>query len=233
MNIALILVKDNSKGLPGKNLLKWRGKSLLEHTIFHLQKSKLFKDIYVSTNSKKMANIGLKNKCKIIVRDKILTKNEKYIDSINHACKQIGEFKTVTIPQVVQPLRDKKIFHKMLKKIGSNKFDSIVTVEDFDASPTWIFKKVNGKLVREKNISYSNIIGREANLCLIDNAVLTFTYKSWKKSKGISPWPYLGKNIGYIYQKKFNKNLKVDLNTYEDKKWLDYLTIKLKWKKFY
>ena len=233
MNFALILVKDNSKGLPGKNLLRWKGKSLLEHTIVHLQQSKLFKEIYVSTNSNKIAKVASKKKCKIIIRNKILTKNEKYVESVDHACEQIGKFKTITIPQVVQPLRDKNIFNKILKKIDTKKFDSVVTVENFDASPTWIYKKKKGKLIKVKNIFYSNVIGREDNLCLIDNAIVTFTFKSWKKSKSISPWPYLGKNIGYINQKKFNKNLKIDLNTNEDKKWLEYLTLKLKWKKFY
>ena len=42
MNIALILAKKGSKGLPGKNLIIWKGKSLLEHTINHLKKTKLF-----------------------------------------------------------------------------------------------------------------------------------------------------------------------------------------------
>lgn len=52
MNIALILAKKGSIGLPGKNLIVWKGKTLLEHTIIHLKKSKLFKEIYVSTNRK-------------------------------------------------------------------------------------------------------------------------------------------------------------------------------------
>ena len=62
MNIALILAKKGSKGLPGKNLIIWKGKSLLEHTITHLKKTKLFDKIYVSTNCNKIKNIALASK---------------------------------------------------------------------------------------------------------------------------------------------------------------------------
>ena len=60
-----------------------------------------------------------------------------------------------------------------------------------------------------------------------------YKFSSWKKSKGITPWPYLGKSISFIKQKFINKNLKIDINDIEDKKWLFYLTKKLKWKKLY
>ena len=57
-DIALILAKKGSKGLPGKNLLIWKKKTLLEHTIEHLKKTKLFDKIYISTNCKIIGNIG-------------------------------------------------------------------------------------------------------------------------------------------------------------------------------
>ena len=39
--IGIIPARKGSKGLPGKNLIIWKGKSLLEHTIIHLKKTKL------------------------------------------------------------------------------------------------------------------------------------------------------------------------------------------------
>ncbi len=233
MNIALILAKKGSKGLPGKNLIIWKGKSLLEHTIIHLKKTKLFDKIYVSTNCNKIKNVALAINCKVILRSNELAKNSNYVKSVNHACNHIKHFKTITIPMVVQPLRKFNIFKLMLNKLKNKKLDSVVTVEKFESSTAWIFQSYKGKLKKFKFINYKNEIGRREDLVIINNAVVSFKFSSWKKSNGITPWPYLGKNISLIRQKILNKNLKIDINDIEDKNWLSYLTKKFKWKKLY
>jgi CMP-N-acetylneuraminic acid synthetase len=233
MNIVLILAKKGSKGLPGKNLILWNGKSLLEHTINHVKKTKLFNEIYVSTNCNKIKTVALDNDCKVILRNNELAKNSNYVKSVNHACKIIKNFHTMTIPMVVQPLRNYEIYKSMLNKLKKKDIDSVVTVDDFEASTAWIFKKHKNKLTNLKSIDYKNEIGRRNDLVMINNSVVSFKFSSWKKSKGITPWPYLGKSISFIKQKFINKNLKIDINDIEDKKWLFYLTKKLKWKKLY
>jgi CMP-N-acetylneuraminic acid synthetase len=54
--IALICARGGSKGIKNKNLLKLNGHSLLAHSILTAKKIKLIKSIYVSTDSKKIAN---------------------------------------------------------------------------------------------------------------------------------------------------------------------------------
>jgi len=233
MDIALILAKKGSIGLPGKNLIVWKGKTLLEHTIIHLKKSKLFKEIYASTNCKKINLIAIKSGCKVIVRKNELAKNSNYVKSVNHACKFISKFKTITIPMVVQPVRDEKIFNKMLTKLNKKNVDSVVTVENFDSSTAWLYKTHKNKLEKLKYLNYKNEIGRRKDLVMINNAVVSFKYSSWKKSNGITPWPYLGKNIYFVKQNFSNKNLKIDINDNEDKRWFFQLTKRFKWKKLY
>lgn len=233
MNVALILAKKNSSGLPGKNILRWKGKTLLEHTINHLKNTRLFSDIYVSSNCKIIHRIAKKLGCKTIVRNNKLAKNKNYVESVNHACKIIKNFKTITLPMVVQPVREYKIFKKMLNHLKKPDIDSVVTVENFDSSTAWIYKTTNNKIYKIKNIDYSNDIARRHDLVILNNAVVSFKYSSWKKSKGITPWPYLGSNIYYIKQKKLNKNLKIDINDLDDKKWFYKITNLLKWKKLY
>ncbi len=232
-DVALILAKKGSKGLPGKNLMIWKKKTLLEHTIIHLKQSKLFKKIYVSTNCNKISKIAENYGCYIILRNDKLAKNSGYVKSVNHACKKIKKFSTLTIPMVVQPMRNFNIFKKMLIRIRKSKLDSVVTVDNFEASTAWIYKLKNGKLNKIKSIDYGSEIGRRNDLVLINNAVVCFKFSSWKKSKGITPWPYLGSKIAFIKQKFLNKNLKVDINDLEDKRWFLKLTKIFKWKKLY
>lgn len=233
MDVALILAKKNSSGLPGKNLLKWRGVTLLEHTINHLRKTNLYKNIYISTNCQKIAKISEGLNCKIIIRNDELTKNENYVKSVHHACNIIKKFNTLTIPMVVQPVREDKIFQKMLKILKKRNVDSVVTVEEFNSSTAWIYQILGRKIKKLQFINYKNEIGRRNDLVILNNAVVAFNYSSWKKNESITPWPYLGKNIYYIKQNFINKNFKVDINDFEDKKWFYKITQLLKWKRLY
>jgi hypothetical protein len=134
---------------------------------------------------------------------------------------------------VVQPLRNYEIFKFILNKIKKKDVDSVVTVDSFEASTSWIFKVDNNRLKELKSVNYKKEMGRRNDLVMINNAVVSFKFSSWKKSKGITPWPYLGKRIYCVKQKFINKNLKIDINDIEDKKWLFYLTKKFKWTKLY
>ena len=232
-DIALILAKKGSKGLPGKNLLIWKKKNSLEHTIEHLKKTKLFDKIYISTNCKIIGNIGKNLGCETIYRNDKLAKNSAYVKSVNHACRQIKKFSTITIPMVVQPVRNFDIFKLMLNKLKKFKLDSVVTVENFDASVAWLYKSNQNRLTKLETVDYKKEIGRRNDLVLINNGIVCFNYLSWKKSNGITPWPYLGKKILAVKQNFLNKNIKIDINDHEDKKWFFELTKKLKWKSLY
>jgi len=223
MDIALLLCKNNSKGLKGKNLLKYKGISLIEHTIKDLKKNKCFQKIFISSESDKILNLAKKLNCEPIRRNKSLTKNSAYIRSVNHACNIIGMFDTLTIAMPVQPLREQNIFVKMKRKLIREKLDSVVTVEKFDASPSWIYRKNKKQIFKLRQIEYTSESARRSDLVYLNNAIVIFTYNSWKKSKSITPWPYLGKKIGFIQQKLINQNIKVDINNYEDYQWLNIL----------
>ena len=57
MNIvALICARGNSKGIKNKNLLKFKNTNLLGNSILQAKKIKCIKRIFVSTDSKKIAN---------------------------------------------------------------------------------------------------------------------------------------------------------------------------------
>ena len=55
--LGLIPARGNSKGIKKKNIKKFLGKPLIEHTIIEAKKSKLITDLYVSTEDKKIKDI--------------------------------------------------------------------------------------------------------------------------------------------------------------------------------
>lgn len=232
MNVALILAKEGSVGMPGKNLLEFQGKPLLVRAIEACQISDCFGRIFVSTNGSQIADYASNSGAEVIIRGDDFASNDRYVDSVNHAVKSmVIEPKTITIPQVVQPLREQGIFERVLALHGSN-VDSVVTVNKFESSVDWLFgvDENSALLSRLPQIRYSNDIGRRNDLYEIDNAVVSFTYDSWCRADSITPWPYLGKRIVGIVQKRPNIHYHIDINTPDDAEWLEFISEFPRWK---
>ena len=115
--IAIILCKGNSKGVKNKNLKIFLGKPLLYWTIKSLKESNKIKEIYLSSESKKILNYAKKQKIKLIKRPKHLSQpRSQSEDSLLHAIEHIKtNFEYIVFPQVTSPLRPKNIFDKSLK----------------------------------------------------------------------------------------------------------------------
>ena len=56
--IALIPARSGSKGIPFKNILEFKGKPLLAHSIIYAKKSSLIQDVIVSTDSEEFVSIS-------------------------------------------------------------------------------------------------------------------------------------------------------------------------------
>ena len=90
MNIlCTVCVRAGSKGLRDKNFLKIKNRYLLSYTLDVAQKSKLFKSIVVSTDSKKIRTLKkYYKKISFINRPKKLaTDQANKMDAIRHALK--------------------------------------------------------------------------------------------------------------------------------------------------
>ena len=60
MNIALIIARSGSTRIKNKNIKNFYGKPIIYYPIKTLLKSSIFKKIYVSTDSRKIATIAKK-----------------------------------------------------------------------------------------------------------------------------------------------------------------------------
>ncbi len=238
MNVVLILAKEGSLGLPGKNIWKIKGRSLLEWTIKDAKANKLVHKVFVSTNGKKTATIAKKAGAEVIMRDNELAKNEKYMASVDHAVSyiksQFPDLETISIPQCVVPFRDPDIFDRCISFLLKNKeYDSAVTIRRVPFIPEAMMKIQNGDVVPYFPGTQDKVSGSRQDSAgyEIDHTVECFRYRSWLNRKdGIKPWDYIGKKVKGIEQKYHNHNCFVDVHTLDDIKWLDFVVKHLGYK---
>jgi len=132
--IAIIPARKGSKGLKNKNILKIKGKSLLEHAIINAKESKYIDFIAVSTDSKKIQSIAKKNNvnCEKLRPKKISGDKSSTYDAIKHTLKNI-KFK----PDYIVELQPTYIFRKTetIDKaiellIKNKKYDSLISINE-------------------------------------------------------------------------------------------------------
>lgn len=238
MNVVLILAKEGSIGLPGKNIWKIKDMTLLEWAIAEAKRSKLVGEVFVSTNGKKTAEIALKAKAKIIMRDNELAKNEKFMDSVDHAVSYIkdkySDLEIIAMPQCVVPFRDPDIFDQCISFLLKNpEYDSAVTIRKTGYIPYALMKIKNDSLAPYLTDAQDKVSGsrQDSQAFEIDHAVECFRYSSWLNRKdGVKPWDYLGRRIKGIEQSYHNHNCFVDVHTIGDIKWLDFIVAHLGYK---
>ncbi|OUU07619.1 MAG: pseudaminic acid cytidylyltransferase [Gammaproteobacteria bacterium TMED34] len=138
--IAIIPARGGSKRIPNKNIKLFFGMPILGRTILKLKKTKLFKEIYVSTDSKKIAKIAQKYGAKVpYYRSKKLSDNftstQKVIqDMINFLNKKTINSSYVCCVYPTAFNINSKDIKLGLKKIKRN-CDFVITASKFSSPP--------------------------------------------------------------------------------------------------
>lgn len=231
MNIVLIMAKEGSLGLPGKNIWKLGDRTLLGWTIADAKRSKLVDKVFVSTNGKEVADISKQAGAEVIMREDDLARNEKFMDAVDHSMiylkKKFPNLNIVAIPQCVVPFRDPDIFDRCIGFLLESKdYDSAVTIRRVPFIPEAVMRIGNGDLQPYFPESQSRVSGSRQDSAgyEIDHTVECFRYTSWLNRKdGIKPWNYIGKKVKGIEQKYHNHNCFVDVHTIEDIRWLQFI----------
>ena len=111
--LPLIPARGGSKGLKNKNIFKVKDKPLIQYTIETAISTNIFDNIFVSTDSEKIADISLKLGAEVpFIRPESLAQDEsKSIDVMNHALEWIQESKDLKydyllLLQPTSPLRN-------------------------------------------------------------------------------------------------------------------------------
>lgn len=125
--ICTICVRGGSKGLKNKSLKKIHGKPLLAYTIRQAIKSKLFKEVVVSTDTKKIQNIAKKYgaSCWFLRPKKLSNDKSPKLDAIKHVFKESEKYFNKKFDcsvdlDITSPLRTITDIKKSLIKFSRN-----------------------------------------------------------------------------------------------------------------
>ncbi|WP_445373508.1 acylneuraminate cytidylyltransferase family protein [Photorhabdus tasmaniensis] len=160
LNIAIIPARGGSKRLPGKNIKNLNGKPLIAWTIEAAISSGVFDDIYVSTDSKEIADISVKYGATVpflrpesLATDEATTNDVVYhlIDWLEktQAHKKISN---VAILQPTSPLRTKSDIVNALSLYSKKMADSVVSVCELE-HPYQYANKIDSSLGMKDFIS--------------------------------------------------------------------------------
>lgn len=142
-SIAVIPARSGSKGLKDKNIRLLNGKPLIAYSIEAAKESKLFSEIFVSTDSEEYAKIAQEWGANVpFLRSNELSTDtasswDVVKDAINRYKKMGMEFDTVALLQPTSPLRTAEDIINGYDKMKEENANAIVAVCEVDHSPLW------------------------------------------------------------------------------------------------
>ena len=217
---VLICARGGSKGLKDKNIKLFSGKPLISWTISLAKKIKEVENIYVSTDSKKIANISKKYGAKVpFLRPKDLAKNNSSEwDAWRHALdffsKKNIETDALIILPVTSPLRRLSDINKCINAFKKKKC-TIICITDSYRNPYYnmVTQKKYCKLFRYKKKYHT----RQELPKVYDVTTICFILKPSTIFK--SNYLYDDK----VYGVKVPKKISVDIDDLIDFKFAEYL----------
>ena len=142
-NLAVITARSGSKGLKDKNIKLLNGYPLIAYTIWAAQKSGMFQEIFVSTDSGQYAEIARQYGANVpfLRSEELSGDHASSWDTVREAVEQykdIGkQFDTVALLQPTSPLRQAADIIGGYQLFQSKGADYVVSVCKMDHSPLW------------------------------------------------------------------------------------------------
>ena len=130
--ICFIPARKGSSRIVNKNLKKINGKTLVEITILQAIKSKIFKEIILSSDSNKILQIGKKLGINSIKRSKKNSTNKSTTDSalFETLSNYKYNYEYIVILQVTSPLRKISTIRSFINYCLKNKLQCCLTVTE-------------------------------------------------------------------------------------------------------
>jgi CMP-N,N'-diacetyllegionaminic acid synthase len=158
--LAVIPARSGSKGIKDKNIKLLNNKPLLSYTIEAAQRSKIFSEIVVSTDSELYANISKEYGASVpFLRNALLASDTASSwDVVKEVIRWYSDhrqnFKTVVLLQPTSPLRTAQDIIDSFSLFLEKKANMIVSVCKADHSPLWYN-------ILPKDLSLGNFINKE------------------------------------------------------------------------
>lgn len=212
--LCVICARKGSKGIKNKNLIKIKKKRLIDFTINHAIKSKVFSNIVVSTDSKIIQkHVNSKDKLSWFLRPKLLsTDKASKLDAIIHALLMSEErfgfkFDYVCDLDVTAPLRKISDIKKAFLKFKKNNYDVLFSVTDAKKNPYFnIVEKKTGQLNLIKKFKKKIVSRQQAPKVYEMNASFYF----WKRNSILKKKRF-GKKVGFFEMPRY-RSIDIDDN---------------------
>lgn len=157
--IAIIPARGGSKRFPRKNIHALCGKPLIAYSIEYAKACEQVDDVYVSTDSKEIADVSEQYGAQVMERpDELAGDFVPTVDVLKDVVVRLEkrgvDFDAVVLLQPTNPLRPKELIHEAIQKMEEGKNDSLCTVNRSD-------KKL-GKIIDEKFVPWNYTFGQRS-----------------------------------------------------------------------
>ena len=155
---CIIAARGGSKRIINKNIIKVSNKHIISYPISCALKSKLFKEVFVTTDSKKISTISKKNGANVpFLRNKKLANDkvglqEVIVDFIKK--QKLENEKFIVFIYATAILITKQMLNKAIKKFQITNSDFMIGIQEFKSNPLRAFEIKNNQL-RFVNSIYS------------------------------------------------------------------------------
>tara|TARA_B110000438_G_scaffold280294_1_gene305444 strand:+ start:999 stop:1691 length:693 start_codon:yes stop_codon:yes gene_type:complete len=128
--ICIIPARAGSKGVKGKNIRKLDGKPLISYAIESTLESKLFSDVFVSTEDLKISKIAKKYGAEVpfLRPKKLAMDNSDIVETLHHTIKKLEQdynFNSVMLRDCTCPFIDYNDMKNMINLFKKNYCDSV------------------------------------------------------------------------------------------------------------
>lgn len=141
--VAIIPARGGSKGIPKKNLVDFCGQPLLAWTIACCRRSRLIKEVFVSTDDSEIAAVAKRYGAEVVARPAELSTDTADSESaLIHALDFIESNRrervdAVVFLQATSPLREPAELDGALAKFKAEKLDSLFSAAELEDMLIW------------------------------------------------------------------------------------------------
>ena len=199
---VIIPARKGSKRIPNKNIIDLNGKPLIAYSIETALQ--LTTEVYVSTDSEKIANISRAHGAKVLIRpDALSTDYSSTNEVIEHFLQNIDNVGCFACVQPTSPLLNSDFLKKGFDKINEKCYNTIISVTKNDN----FFWTPDGEAINfSKNFRERT---QDMNIWYAENGAFYITSREdFMKNKSIH-----GEVVGFV---EMPKSLSFEIDTYED-----------------
>ncbi len=190
--LYLIPARGGSKGIIDKNIKLMNGKPLLQYTVDVALEMADVKDICLSTDSEKIAEVGKKLGLEIpFYRPEYLSNDTASTIAVAQHAIEFYESKGVyydllVVLQVTSPLRTAKHVKEAIA-MHTDDVDLVISVKETDANPYYLLYEEEGSFLQKSKKLPGHILRRQdaPKVFQLNGAVYVYNVEKLKRIKGL------------------------------------------------